>query len=227
MPASPHEAACSGCAATDTKDSMNRIYDATIKRIDPAAPQTIIETPDGQTRAYPRSATFHKEGERGVLTTRENGDFSFKTYPDQRLRRAPEDDLRRSPAEEEDWLWCWTLDGTDRRILVKPHFVPGVDGQHIDDETDTIELAVPPELSELCESRGLSVAEVLRGFIADLCGLQDSVANPREDGYASNGSDERRLADAWFERAYPEGLSHRGADKDEKRLRAPQGQPLR
>jgi hypothetical protein len=43
---------------------------------------------------------------------------------------------------------------------------------------------------------------VLRGFVADLCDLQNPVARPREDGYSSNGSDERLLAQAYFERAY-------------------------
>lgn len=195
---------------------MTEIYDAPIQRIDPAARQTIIETPDGQTRAYPRSATSQKEGERGVLTIKADGDFLFRPYPDQRLRRVPEHDLRRSP-EEENWLWCWSLDGTDRRFLVKPHFVPGVDGQHVDDETDTIELDVPPEFSDLCERRGVTVQEVLRGFIADLCDLESHTDNPREDGYSSNGSDERRIADEWFERAYPEGLfsPRAGADEDD------------
>jgi hypothetical protein len=197
-------------------DTMTPIYDATITRIDPLLPQTILETPDGKTWTFASAEKFHKEGDRGVLTTRESGTFTFWPYPDQRLRRVPEYDLRRSPEDEEIWLWCWTLDGIDQRFLVKPHFAPGVDGQYVHDETDTIELAVPPEFSELCESRGMTAEDVLRGFIADLCGLQNYKANPREDGYSSNGSDERTLANDWFERAYPEGLfsPHAAADED-------------
>jgi hypothetical protein len=197
-------------------DIMTPIYDATITRIDPLMPQTIIETSDGKAWTFARADHFLREGQRGILTVKSEADFFLHLYPDQRLRRVPEYDFRRSPEDEEIWLWCWTLDGTDQRFLVKPHFVPGVDGQYVHDETDTIEMAVPPEFSELCESRGLTAEEVLRGFIADLCGLQNEVANPREDGYSSNGSDERRIAGEWFERAYSEGLFSPRTDAGEE-----------
>lgn len=191
---------------------MSPIYEATITRIDPQVPHAIIETPDGNTRIFRRATNFLKEGQRGVLTVKSETDFVFQPYRDQRLRRAPQHDLRRG---EEDWLWCWTIEGTDRQFLLKPHFVPGVDGRHIDDETDAIELDVPAEFSEFCGSRGLNAEEVLRGFIADLCGLQSSVANPREDGFCSNGGDERRIAAEWFDRAYPQKLFSPRADEGE------------
>jgi hypothetical protein len=41
---------------------------------------------------------------------------------------------------------------------------------------------------------------VLRGFIADLCGIINWHASPREDGYSSNGSDERRMAQDYYDR---------------------------
>jgi hypothetical protein len=45
---------------------------------------------------------------------------------------------------------------------------------------------------------------VLRGFIADLCELVSWAEAPRTDGYASNGSDERRYAMEYYERVgYP------------------------
>jgi hypothetical protein len=43
---------------------------------------------------------------------------------------------------------------------------------------------------------------VLRAFIADVCALQNFVKCPREDGYCSLGSDERRHAQHYFDRAY-------------------------
>ena len=43
---------------------------------------------------------------------------------------------------------------------------------------------------------------MLRGFIADVCGLMNYVKLPREDGYSSHGSDERDYAEQWFDRAY-------------------------
>ena len=56
----------------------------------------------------------------------------------------------------------------------------------------------------LCERHQAKPDVVLRGFIADLCGLINWVKEPRPDGYASHGSDERRLADEYYERVgYP------------------------
>ena len=55
----------------------------------------------------------------------------------------------------------------------------------------TIEL--PDEFLELCEEVKTPPAAVLRGFIADLCDL-------RSGDYHTNGSDERDLAERYFER---------------------------
>ena len=65
-------------------------------------------------------------------------------------------------------------------------------------------LELPAEFVELCEADGVEPATVLRGFIADLAGIINWQANPREDGYSSNGSDERMMAQAYYERVgYP------------------------
>src|SRR5206468_4282491 len=56
----------------------------------------------------------------------------------------------------------------------------------------TIEL--PLEFIVQCRQDGVTPEVVLRGFIADLCGLISWANNPRTDGYCSNGSDERRMA---------------------------------
>jgi hypothetical protein len=73
----------------------------------------------------------------------------------------------------------------------------------IKDETKPLEIAVPPEFFALCAERGIEVIDALKGLIADVCELQNYVSNPREDGYSSNGSDERMYANQWFDRAYP------------------------
>ena len=41
---------------------------------------------------------------------------------------------------------------------------------------------------------GVTPEQVLRGFIADLAEIVNWAADPRTDGYSSNGSDERRMA---------------------------------
>ena len=70
--------------------------------------------------------------------------------------------------------------------------------------THKLTLELPPEFIALCEEDGTDPETVLRGFIADLAGIINWAANPRADGYSSNGSDERDMARAYYERVgYP------------------------
>ncbi|MBY0576726.1 MAG: hypothetical protein K2P67_09055 [Gallionellaceae bacterium] len=65
-------------------------------------------------------------------------------------------------------------------------------------------LELPEEFIDLCEADGVTPEIVLRGFIADLVGIMNCAASPRADGYGSNGSDERDMAQAYYERVgYP------------------------
>lgn len=75
-------------------------------------------------------------------------------------------------------------------------------------------LNLPNEFVKFCELHKADPEDVLKGFVADLAGIQNwSHPNPAEgrlprpkDGYQSNGSDERRLAKEYFERV---GYSYR------------------
>ncbi len=68
----------------------------------------------------------------------------------------------------------------------------------------TLTLELPAEFIALCEHDGIDPQTVLRGFIADLCEIINWASNPRQDGYCSNGSDERTMARAYYERVgYP------------------------
>ena len=70
--------------------------------------------------------------------------------------------------------------------------------------THKLTLELPPEFIALCEEDATDPETVLRGFIADLCGIISWQRNPREDGYNSNGSDERDMAYAYYQRVgYP------------------------
>jgi hypothetical protein len=72
-----------------------------------------------------------------------------------------------------------------------------------------ITLQLPPEFIALCERDQVTPETVLRGFIADVCGLMNWSHAPRSDGYSSNGSDERDMAEAYYARVgYP--WWHRG-----------------
>jgi hypothetical protein len=67
-----------------------------------------------------------------------------------------------------------------------------------------ITIDLPEEFLTLCDEDGIEPEMVLRGFIADLCHIINWAKNPRQDGYSSNGSDERRLAREYYERVgYP------------------------
>ena len=56
-----------------------------------------------------------------------------------------------------------------------------------------VTLELPDEFLDLCDMVQIDPAEVLRGFVADLCDL-------RSGEYHTNGSDERYLAEQYFER---------------------------
>lgn len=179
-----------------------RYYDATVARIDSDANQIVIETLEGRTFRLTRVNELTRAGDRGVLTVFNDGQARFSAYVEQLISRWPERDLINP--DKTPFAWAWRLLGSDECIRCKPGLVPGKYGAYVPDETQILELDVPREFQELCEGRGLSVETVLRGFIADLCELQNYFGNPREDGYSSNGSDERRLAQEWFDRAHPE-----------------------
>lgn len=68
----------------------------------------------------------------------------------------------------------------------------------------TVTLELPPEFIALCKQDGVTAEVVLRGFIADLCGIVSWANNPRKDGYCTNGSDERDKARTYYDRVgYP------------------------
>lgn len=67
-------------------------------------------------------------------------------------------------------------------------------------KTRRLTLTLPEEFVILCQNHHTTPETVLRGFISDVAGIVSWAANPREDGYSSNGSDERDLAFAYFDR---------------------------
>ena len=67
-----------------------------------------------------------------------------------------------------------------------------------------ITIDLPPEFISMCEHDGTSPEDVIRGFVADLAGIDDYIDHPRDDGYTSHGSDECMLARAYYDRVgYP------------------------
>jgi hypothetical protein len=120
----------------------------------------------------------------------------FRAYSEPSLRRVPElDDSKGNLG--------WLCDGAFARGFLAPaHIIPGKGGRYIDDKTETVTVRVPPEFVRECQRVQLTPQQLLEGFIGDAAGIQNFVECPRADGFGSNGSDEREMADAWIQRAY-------------------------
>lgn len=132
----------------------------------------------------------------GRLDPRDGRNFAFHVYPDSRLRRSPNNDNAAAG------VWAWTIDEGDGIPFAKAKRIPGKHDRVLHDNTRPITLDVPLKFIEYCASHNRTAETVLRGFIADLCELQNYVTLPREDGYSSNRSDARMFAQQWFECAY-------------------------
>ena len=74
-------------------------------------------------------------------------------------------------------------------------------------KTKDQDLELPAEFLALCLRDHVQPATVLRGFIADLCGIVSYSSDPRPDSYSSNGSDERRLAQEYYARCGYEAMA--------------------
>jgi len=62
-----------------------------------------------------------------------------------------------------------------------------------------IDVELPVEFIALCERDNLQAPEVIRDFIADLCGIVPWRGAPRSDGYSSTGCDGRDRAWEYYE----------------------------
>jgi hypothetical protein len=175
--------------------SKTEIYDAELTRIDVLSGLVNFRA-EGEDRLV---ALVHQPhwalGTVGRLRlTSEDGSSTFFPYPDQRLRRHPPNDDPRLR------LWGWRIE--EQTFACKHGVIPGKDGLVFIQDTETVVLELPREFLELCRTIRLRPETVLQGFIADLCSLISWSHLPREDGYSSNGWDERRIAQAYFQRAY-------------------------
>jgi hypothetical protein len=134
------------------------------------------------------------------------GTYGFAAYPDPSLRRAPELDMFDISEVQRDGraqgVVGWRSDFYPSGFRAPFGLIPGEQGDFLPDETIPVTLRIPPEFIQQCREVRRTPEEVLRGFIADLAGLQSYISKPRADGYSSNGSDERTYAEQWLDRAY-------------------------
>ena len=194
-----------------TTESRQRVYDARITEASAERHTVTFLAPDGVSRTFDSKISTWSAGVIGCLLLPNDGtgNFGFMPYPDQRLRRRPDQDIR-TASPIMPTLLGWELDGeTGGHFCAPEGIIPGTDGRFIEDLTEEVEIAIPPEFAGLCESRGLTPEQVLRGFVADVCALQNHLAEPRQDGYRSNGSDERSMAMGYFNRAFGASVPER------------------
>lgn len=137
-----------------------------------------------------------KPGVIGALCYELDG-VRFRPYCDQSLRRAPELDQPRGR-----YVVGWRCDSQPDGFQAPLGVTPGANGEFVRSITTPVTIEVPEELDQLAQEYGLTVENLIRGFIADVCGLESSENLPRADGYVTHGSDERMLARAWLDRAY-------------------------
>ena len=125
-----------------------------------------------------------------------DGACYFRAYVEPSLRRVPEfDDGKGNLGWRCDGAWA-------NGFLAPAHIVPGEGGRYIPDQTEKVTVRVPPEFVRECRRVQMSPQALLEGFIGDAAGIQNYVNCPRADGFGSNGSDERDMAEAWIQRAY-------------------------
>ena len=154
----------------------------------------------GKTILLPRPAQIEQLqqqiGQIGLLVIDEEGGEPgfFTPYAEQRLLRVMQYDRPHH--------WAWQLEGAEELILTQAGTVPGIDGKVVIDATRPLVLACPPEFDDFCSYYNQQAEDVLRAFIADVCGLRDVPESPREDGYHSDASDEQKLASRYMAAVY-------------------------
>jgi hypothetical protein len=170
------------------------LYDAQLIDIDHTQKSLIFSV--NETYRIPVSDTaYWRVGSVGRLRLPAPGSsFSFHVYSDPGLRREPALD------NADRGIWGWRLE--DRQFTIKAGILPGKAGAFVPNDTESVQIDLPRELLNLAAACQLQPVMILREFIANLCGLRNLCACPREDGYSSNGSDERDLAQEYFRRTY-------------------------
>ncbi len=128
----------------------------------------------------------------------------FRDYVDQTLRRVPEldsDGRAVGPDGTAAAVIGWECEARGG-FRAPAGLIPGERGDFEPDQTIAVTIRVPPEFVREAKRYQLTPAQLLRGFVGDVAGIHNFINRPRADGYGSNGSDERDMAEAWIERAY-------------------------
>lgn len=139
-----------------------------------------IRMGDGEVSSFPLRG-LGEPGQRGCICF-DGQLWRFDPYVDQTLTRWPEKD--------------------EKRGLMLGWMTPGMDGDYIPLLLQQATVEIPPEFTQLARELGSTPAEVLQQFVADAAQLMNFFNRPRADGLCSGGSDERRMALEYLERAW-------------------------
>ena len=195
-------------------DPATVIFDVRLAAIDTIAQTATFACGELQHTRGLSCSPFWKPGTIGALSLHPDDEhFDFYTYPDQRLRRAPDHDNACLKC------WSWVIDG--HHFFVRAGIIPGIAGAVVRDECQSLEVQIPPEFIAYCLACEFEPQQLIRAFIADSSGIQDSRRCPREDEYCSTGADQRFLA-----REYVALLRRARPPSAARDVRRPLGDPV-
>jgi len=199
--------------ATPPEVADGYLYDATLIQVDSLRGGLVFKVEDTIHRiTYPHVSSFSVGAVGRLRLPGPDCEFSFNTYPDQRLRRAPALDQ----LLERRWGWCIG----ERQFTVEVGVIPGRAGKVIRRDTTPLALDLPREFVSFCAARGIRPERVLSTFVADLCNLTNFYGCPREDGYTSGGGTEQALDyfnRTWGDAVHPPQRNKREAAKTQTR----------
>ena len=129
--------------------------------------------------------------------------YSFFPYPDQTLKRAFELDAFDYTADGYN-VNCigWRNDSNPAGFLGPKGVIPGVDGNFVTDGTESFEIDVPYQFTNLCTGMGSDTVSVFRDFMATACKIASTPELPRADFLKSKGPEAEALILRYLEAAY-------------------------
>jgi len=129
--------------------------------------------------------------------------YYFEKYLDQTLRRNFEIDTFDYTADGYN-VNCigWRNQQNPAGFLAPKGVIPGIDGNFITDGTESFELDVPYQFTNLCTSMGSDTVSLLRDFIATACQIYDTPELPRADFYSSKGPEAEKLIAQYLDLVY-------------------------
>lgn len=129
--------------------------------------------------------------------------YAFDLYPDQTLNRAFELDTFEYTADGYN-VNCigWRNEVNPAGFLGPKGVIPGLQGNFITDGTESFEIDVPYQFTNLCTRMGSDTVSVFQDFMATACRIANTPELPRADFLQSKGTAAEELLARYFDEAY-------------------------